>query len=201
MSLGKVEAAPFWRRVSRREKAAIDAARSVRTRAGLGIDFNVDVRPSHGKVQGSIPLCVHQTVINIGYFFQSTKRRALPRAPRLRVVSRCGAKSSGLNSKSQNRNDGTKHGPDRKSSSRHVNRTVGSQVCPPSGHAKGHISLLKRLPAEGNALGLDPMVDTPETDGAVYVTGLDDFRPGRALCHRCGLASWNLSRNDFAPHS
>jgi len=39
----------------------------------------------------------------------------------------------------------------------------------------------------------DTMVDRPETDGAVYVTGWTISGPSRARYHRCGLDSWDLA--------
>jgi hypothetical protein len=45
----------------------------------------------------------------------------------------------------------------------------------------------------------DTMVDRPETDGAVYVTGWTDFRPSRTRRNRGCLASWNLPGTNPRP--
>ena len=90
-----------------------------------------------GEVQGSIPCASTRTVNKIGYFFQSTKRRALPRALGLRVVSRCGAKSFRLKFQEAKPQRWHQARPGRKSSSPSRKPHRRSQVCPPSGHANG----------------------------------------------------------------
>jgi len=145
---GKVEARLFGDRVSRREKAAIDAARPVRTRAGLGMIsmWSAAFTRERSKVRSLVR--PPERSIKSDTFSKAPSGVHFP------VHSVCGwshdvaQNRSGSNSKKPNRNDGTKHGQAGNRPARHVNRTVGLRCVHHRVMPMGHISLLKASSSE-----------------------------------------------------